>query len=185
VCGGLARWRSSRAANTYSRTHAPAALAPSCCTLSQARKVHGVEAPEADYAAAGQDAIAAYMSNPDRTFCFFDVAVGDKPAGRIVFELYKSTCPKTCENFARLCVGADSTTADGVNLTYKVRRGGPDKVHLLIRSLAGTLALSHRARAHTHTHTRARALFAQCEHVRLHRRNSSILSCTLATTPTT
>jgi hypothetical protein len=141
---------------TRARSRLPRSRPHACCTLSQARKVHSVEAPEADYAAAGQDAIAAYMSNPDRTFCFFDVAVGDKPAGRIVCELYKSTCPKTCENFARLCVGGDGTTADGVNLTYKVRRGGPDKVHLLIRSLAGTLALSHRARAHTHTRARAR-----------------------------
>ncbi len=30
---------------------------------------------------------------------FFDVAIGGKPAGRIVFELFSDVVPKTAENF--------------------------------------------------------------------------------------
>ncbi|KAK8764457.1 hypothetical protein V5799_032934 [Amblyomma americanum] len=37
--------------------------------------------------------------------CFFDVQVGDEPAGRIVFELFADVCPITCENFRALCTG--------------------------------------------------------------------------------
>jgi len=40
-----------------------------------------------------------------RTRCFFDITVSDKPAGRLVFELYNEHCPKTCENFRALCTG--------------------------------------------------------------------------------
>ncbi len=34
---------------------------------------------------------------------FFDVKIDDKPAGRIVFELYDDVVPKTAENFRALC----------------------------------------------------------------------------------
>ncbi|KFB52696.1 AGAP002952-PC-like protein [Anopheles sinensis] len=37
--------------------------------------------------------------------CFFDVSLGGLPAGRIVFELFPSVAPKTCENFRALCTG--------------------------------------------------------------------------------
>ncbi|CAB3996223.1 Peptidyl-prolyl cis-trans isomerase D [Paramuricea clavata] len=37
--------------------------------------------------------------------CFFDVTIGDKPEGRIYFELFADVCPKTAENFRSLCVG--------------------------------------------------------------------------------
>ena len=40
-----------------------------------------------------------------RTHCFFDIAIGNKPAGRIVFELFNDKTPKTCENFRVLCTG--------------------------------------------------------------------------------
>ncbi|EDO48915.1 predicted protein [Nematostella vectensis] len=40
-----------------------------------------------------------------RPRCFFDVAVSDGPAGRIIFELFADVCPKTCENFRALCTG--------------------------------------------------------------------------------
>ena len=42
------------------------------------------------------------MSRP-RTF--FDVSIGGKPAGKIVFELYNDIVPKTAENFRALCTG--------------------------------------------------------------------------------
>jgi cyclophilin family peptidyl-prolyl cis-trans isomerase len=36
---------------------------------------------------------------------FFDVTIGDKDAGRIVFELFADVVPKTAENFKQLCTG--------------------------------------------------------------------------------
>lgn len=42
------------------------------------------------------------MSRPK---CFFDIAIGGQPAGRIVFELFSDVVPKTAENFRALCTG--------------------------------------------------------------------------------
>nr|KAF6450920.1 peptidylprolyl isomerase G [Molossus molossus] len=38
-----------------------------------------------------------------RPRCFFDIAINNQPAGRVVFELFSDVCPKTCENFRCLC----------------------------------------------------------------------------------
>jgi len=35
--------------------------------------------------------------------CFFDIQIGGKAAGRIVFKLYDETVPKTAANFRALC----------------------------------------------------------------------------------
>ncbi|XP_050407591.2 peptidyl-prolyl cis-trans isomerase G [Patella vulgata] len=40
-----------------------------------------------------------------RPRCFFDIEIGGKSAGRIIFELFSEECPKTCENFRSLCTG--------------------------------------------------------------------------------
>jgi len=36
---------------------------------------------------------------------FFDLTIGAKPAGRVVFELFTDLTPKTAENFRGLCTG--------------------------------------------------------------------------------
>ncbi|GAX21023.1 hypothetical protein FisN_1Lh305 [Fistulifera solaris] len=36
---------------------------------------------------------------------FFDVSIGDQPAGRIEMGLYGNVVPKTTENFKQLCTG--------------------------------------------------------------------------------
>ena len=45
---------------------------------------------------------ASALANPK---VFFDVSIADKDAGRVVFELYADTVPKTAENFRALCKG--------------------------------------------------------------------------------
>ncbi|KAK6187797.1 hypothetical protein SNE40_005743 [Patella caerulea] len=37
------------------------------------------------------------------SFCYFDIEIGKKYTGRIIFELFSDTVPKTVENFVTLC----------------------------------------------------------------------------------
>mmetsp|Transcript_3210 Transcript_3210/g.3371 ORF Transcript_3210/g.3371 Transcript_3210/m.3371 type:complete len:174 (-) Transcript_3210:171-692(-) len=48
------------------------------------------------------------MGNP---VVFFDVSIGGKAAGRIVFTLFADTTPKTAENFRCLCTGEKGAAA--------------------------------------------------------------------------
>ncbi|EFX04628.1 peptidyl-prolyl cis-trans isomerase [Grosmannia clavigera kw1407] len=50
---------------------------------------------------------------------FFDITIGKKPAGRIVFELFSDVVPQTAENFRALCAGDKGTTAAGKPLHFK------------------------------------------------------------------
>ncbi|MEO6594713.1 MAG: peptidylprolyl isomerase [Planctomycetota bacterium] len=50
---------------------------------------------------------------------FFDISIGDKPAGRVVFELFADTVPKTAENFRALCTGEKGMGKSGKPLHYK------------------------------------------------------------------
>ncbi|KAI8982391.1 peptidyl-prolyl cis-trans isomerase D [Mycotypha africana] len=56
------------------------------------------------------------MSNPR---VFFDVSIGGKPEGRIVFELFRDIVPKTAENFRALCTGEKGEGKSGKPLSYK------------------------------------------------------------------
>jgi len=58
-------------------------------------------------------------STPSRPRVFFDISIGSKPAGRIVFELYTSIVPKTAENFRALCTGEKGVGKSGKALSYK------------------------------------------------------------------
>ncbi|PWN28435.1 peptidyl-prolyl cis-trans isomerase H [Jaminaea rosea] len=40
-----------------------------------------------------------------RPIVFFDISIGDNPAGRIKMELFSDVCPRTAENFRQLCTG--------------------------------------------------------------------------------
>jgi peptidylprolyl isomerase len=56
------------------------------------------------------------MANPK---VFFDITIGDAPAGRIVFELFADSTPKTAENFRALCTGEKGTGQSGKALHFK------------------------------------------------------------------
>ncbi|CAK7226033.1 cytochrome P450 monooxygenase 41 [Sporothrix eucalyptigena] len=58
-------------------------------------------------------------STPARPRVFFDIRIGNKTAGRIVFELFTDVVPKTAENFRALCTGEKGKTADGKQLHFK------------------------------------------------------------------
>jgi cyclophilin family peptidyl-prolyl cis-trans isomerase len=59
------------------------------------------------------------MANPR---VFFDITIGNKPAGRIVFELFADSVPKTAENFRALCTGEKGMGKQGKALHYKGSR---------------------------------------------------------------
>jgi len=59
------------------------------------------------------------MASADRPRTYFDITVGDKPLGRIVFSLYADLVPRTAENFRALCTGEKGTGKSGKQLTYE------------------------------------------------------------------
>ena len=50
---------------------------------------------------------------------YFDITIGDKAAGRIVFEMFADAVPKTAENFRALCTGEKGQGTSGKALHYK------------------------------------------------------------------
>jgi peptidylprolyl isomerase len=53
------------------------------------------------------------------TKVFFDMSIGNEPAGRIVMELFSDDVPKTAENFRALCTGEKGVGRSGKPLHYK------------------------------------------------------------------
>lgn len=77
------------------------------------------DAYAADFEAAGAGALSAQYSKEGSDFVYMDLTVDGAQAGRVVFELYTSVCPKTCENFMKLCSGEAGTSERGTALTYE------------------------------------------------------------------
>jgi peptidylprolyl isomerase len=63
--------------------------------------------------------VVTQLSSPLNSKVFFDITIGDEPAGRIVMELYNTVTPKTCENFRALCTGEAGNASTGQPLHYK------------------------------------------------------------------
>ncbi|KAI5867108.1 cyclophilin-like domain-containing protein [Durotheca rogersii] len=61
----------------------------------------------------------ASSEGANNSYVFFDVTIGNEPAGRIVFKLYDDVVPKTAENFRSLCTGEKGVGKAGKPLTYK------------------------------------------------------------------
>ncbi|KAL9252105.1 Peptidyl-prolyl cis-trans isomerase-like protein [Drosera capensis] len=56
------------------------------------------------------------MANPR---VFFDISIGNAPAGRVVMELFADVVPRTAENFRALCTGEKGIGRSGKPLHYK------------------------------------------------------------------
>jgi len=54
-----------------------------------------------------------------RSYVFFDIKIGQRQLGRIVFELYDDIVPKTAANFRALCTGEKGIGKTGKPLHYK------------------------------------------------------------------
>ena len=50
---------------------------------------------------------------------YFDIEIDGKPAGRILFGLYRYLAPKLVENFLAFCDGSAGEADDGTQLWYK------------------------------------------------------------------
>ncbi|GJJ14785.1 hypothetical protein Clacol_009053 [Clathrus columnatus] len=59
------------------------------------------------------------MSIAARPITFFDISIGGRAAGRIVFSLYSDIVPKTAENFRALCTGEKGVGVSGKPLHYE------------------------------------------------------------------
>lgn len=55
----------------------------------------------------------------NRPRVFFDIAIGGRSSGRIVFELFNDIVPKTAENFRCLCTGEKGIGKLGKPLHYR------------------------------------------------------------------
>ena len=71
------------------------------------------------------------MSTEKRPITYFDIAIGDRPSRRVVFELYNDAVPKTAENFRALCTGEKGVGQLGKPLCYK-----GSSFHRIIKGLA-------------------------------------------------
>lgn len=70
------------------------------------------------YEAQAKEAYDEHITNPDRDYVFMDVCIEGELIGRLVFELYKHLCPKTCANFVALCTGEKGQSESGTRLSY-------------------------------------------------------------------
>jgi peptidyl-prolyl cis-trans isomerase-like 6 len=66
---------------------------------------HYEERSESQFVDVTQGVLRDYMKTNGNKYCFFEIILNGKALDRIVFELFYSQLPKTCENFLSLCEG--------------------------------------------------------------------------------
>ncbi|XP_060987478.1 probable inactive peptidyl-prolyl cis-trans isomerase-like 6 isoform X6 [Dama dama] len=74
--------------------------------------------PPALYEALTVDYSAKFLRDTKHNFVFLDISIDLYPIGRLIFELYSDTCPKTCKNFQILCTGKAGFSQSGIKLHY-------------------------------------------------------------------
>ncbi|CAI4229737.1 unnamed protein product [Auanema sp. JU1783] len=62
---------------------------------------------------------ACRFASNKRSKVFFDVNIGNQPAGKITIELFNDVVPKTAENFRALCTGEKGKGQSGLPLHFK------------------------------------------------------------------
>ncbi|XP_065836308.1 probable inactive peptidyl-prolyl cis-trans isomerase-like 6 [Oscarella lobularis] len=87
--------------------------------LQWAQNTHDVKdsMPFPLYAAMAKDAYKERFLGNDVDFVYMTISIDGSDVGKLIFELCKRLCPKTCENFKALCVG--HATESGQTLHYK------------------------------------------------------------------
>ncbi|XP_075718372.1 putative inactive peptidyl-prolyl cis-trans isomerase-like 6 isoform X1 [Rhinoderma darwinii] len=71
------------------------------------------------YKALAEDFYTKYMKSTKHVLVYLDIAIQDKPIGRLLFELFTDICPTTCKNFQYLCSGEAGDSQSGLKLHYK------------------------------------------------------------------
>ncbi|XP_076773279.1 putative inactive peptidyl-prolyl cis-trans isomerase-like 6 isoform X3 [Arvicanthis niloticus] len=75
--------------------------------------------PSALYEALTLDYATKFLKDTKHDFVFLDISIDLSPIGRLIFELYCDTCPRTCTNFQVLCTGSSGFSERGIKLHYK------------------------------------------------------------------
>ena len=63
--------------------------------------------------------MASPNGTSNRSKVWFEISIGDAKIGKVLFELYNDTVPKTAENFRALCTGEKGIGKQGKPLHYK------------------------------------------------------------------
>jgi|EP00505_MAST-04D_sp_SCG-Rhode-Island_P002747 peptidyl-prolyl cis-trans isomerase-like 6 len=80
-----------------------------------ARRVYEiqVERPSSEYEEIAYNTKNQFMADSKSSFCYLDVQLEGQTSERVTIELYDYVCPKTCENFRRLCTGENGRSYTG------------------------------------------------------------------------
>ena len=57
------------------------------------------------YETLAEEAYVRHLNSKRHEYVYMDISIADKPAGRLLIELFTDIVPKTCNNFRSLCTG--------------------------------------------------------------------------------
>ena len=73
---------------------------------------------------AAKESFLAALVATGNSFTYHDIKIGEGKAKRVIYELFTSICPKTCENFEGLCSGSSSRGKYKGSYFHRVVQGG-------------------------------------------------------------